>query len=233
MADIWSSAELKRKFLNTIKRPDSDEDLLEADGVTSAVWDLLSEAQDYWMEILASTFPDANYGAPVQLTTADGGLTYTFGNDLEARPIFPMGHLEIRETRNGRLLIPSADWGNGDFVIEGDRIRIPNGKTRTFSNGPWARFVSPPTKISATVEPVMKPARARKLIVLRAAIIWATNGNLRDPAGWERQEAVTWGVIANALATQFHLQGAPAVDDDSDDWWKTIDTGAGYVRYQP
>jgi hypothetical protein len=232
MADIWSSAELKRKFYNLIKRPATDEDAYEVDGVTESVWDLLSEAQDYWMELLASMFPEANYGAPVLMTTADGGYTYKFGNDLEGQPIFPIGHVEIRESRTGNLLIPTADWGSGDFVMEGDKIRIPGGRTKTFATGPYARFVSPPTKISATVEPVMKPARARALIVTRAAIIWATRGGLRDPLPYEKLEATRWGVLANSLATQFHLQGAPAADDYDMDWWKNIDTGAGYTRWQ-
>src|SRR5687767_14750716 len=141
MADIWDSANLARKFYNRIRRPSSDEELKEPDDVTDAVWDLLSEAQDYWMMILASTIPEPNYGAPTLLTTADGGLTYTFGNDLEGQPISPMGHVEIRESRTGRLLIPSTDWGNGDFMMEGDRIRIPGGRTRSFGAGPYARFV--------------------------------------------------------------------------------------------
>jgi hypothetical protein len=232
MADIWDSANLHRKLLNRIRRPAADEELIEPDNATDAIWDLLSEAQDYWMEILAATIPDPNYGAPVLMTTADLGLTYTFGLDAEGQAVFPVGHIELRESRNGRLLIPSADWGNGDFVMEGDRIRIPGGRTRIFSAGPYARFVTPWTKISAAVQPTMKPARARALIVTRAAIIWAVQGGLRDPAPWEKLEAVQWGVLANSLATQFHLSGAQAVDDYSDEWWKSIDTGAGYVRYQ-
>lgn len=232
MADIWDSLNLRRKLLNKIRRPAADEDLLEPDGVTDATYDLLSEAQDYWVNIIAATRPEPLYGAPVQLTTADGGYTYTFGNDAEAQPIFPLGHVEIRETRNGNILIPTADWGSGDFVMEGDRIRIPGGRARAFGAGPWARFVAPPTKISAAVQPVIKPRHARVLIVIRAAIIWASQGGLRDPGPWEREEAVQWGAIASALATQFHLAGAQAVDDGNpDDWWSSIDTGAGYTRW--
>ena len=233
MADIWDSSNLRRKLLNKIRRPATDEELLEPDGTTDAIWDLLSEAQDHWMRVLASTFPDSQYGAPVQLTSADSGYTYTFGTDGNGLPIFPLGHVEIRESRSGRLLIPSADFGNGDFVMEGDRIRIPGGRTKTFSSGPWARFVTPPASISASVQPVLKPPSARALIVLRAAVIWAQQGGLRDPAPWEQQEAEAWGAIANSFATQFHLAGAQAVDDGDDDWWHSIDQGAGYTRYNP
>jgi hypothetical protein len=233
MADIWDSANLRRKFLNKIRRPSTDEDLLEPDGVTDATWDLLSEAQDYWVRIIASTYPEALYGDPVLLTTADAGKTYSFGNDTEDQPIFPIGHVEVRESRTGRLLIPSTDWGSGDFVMEGNKIRIPGNRTKLFSAGPYARFVSPPTKISAAVQPVIKPGSARILIVLRAAITWANQGGLRDPSPWAQEEAVHWGTIANAYRTQFHLAGAQAVDDGDDDWWHNIDTGADYVRWSP
>lgn len=233
--DLWDSAGLSRKFLNKIRRPSTDEDLLEADGVTSAVWDLLSDAQDYWVRIIASTRPEPLYGAPVLLTSADGGYTYTFGLDAEGQPIFPIGHVEIRQSRSGRLLIPTADWGSGDYVMEGNKIRIPNGKTKTFASvGPYARFVTPPTKINGATQPVIQPGSARILIVLRAAIMWAAQGGLRDPSPWEREEAEQWASISMAYATQFHLSGAQAVDDGDDgNWWAGVDTGAGYVRYQP
>ena len=234
MADIWDSANLRRKFLNKIRRPATDEELLEPDGTTDATWDLLSEGQDHWMRITASTFPDSQFGAPYLMTTADSGLTYTFGTDTNTGlAIFPMGHIEIRETRSGRLLIPTADFGSGDYVMEGDRIRIPNGKTKTFNSGPYARFVTPPSNISAAVQPTLKPANARILIVLHAAVEWANQGGLRDPGPWAQQEAEAWSAIANMLATQFHLAGAQAVDDGDDAWWHSIDTGAGYTRYQP
>ena len=207
--------------------------MLEADGVTDATWDLLSDAQDYWFRIFAATRPEPLYGAPVLMTTADLGYTYTFGLDAEGQPIFPLGHVEIRESRTGRLLIPTADWGSGDFVMEGDRIRIPGGRTKTFSTGPYARFVTPPTKINAATQPLLKPRDARILIVLRAAIMWANQGGLRDPKSWEQEEAVQWGAISSALATQYHLSGALSVDDGEDDWYRSIDTGAGYTRYQP
>lgn len=232
MADIWDSANLRRKLLNKLRRPATDEDMLEPDGSTDATWDLLSEAQDYWFRIIASTRPEPLYGAPVLLTTADSGLTYTFGTDANGLAVFPIGHVEIRESRNGRVLIPSADWGSGDYVMEGDRIRTPNGKTKTYTAGPYARFVTPPTQISASVQPTLKPASARILIVLRAAINWANQGGLRDPSPWEREEAAAWGTIANALATQFHLSGAQAVDDgDTGNWWSSVDSSNWYTRY--
>lgn len=232
MADLWDSANLRRKLLNKIRRPASDEDLLEPDGTTDATWDLLKEGQEHWVAIIASTVPEALYGAPVLLTSADGGKTYTFGNDGNGQPIFPLGHVEIRASRTGRLLIPTAEYGNGDFVMEGDRIRIPGNKSKTFGGvGPYARFVTMPDTLDATHQPIIKPGPARILIVLRAAITWANQGGLRDPSPWEREEAEKWGLWLNAYRTQFHLAGAQAVDDGDDYWWHNIDSGEGYVRY--
>lgn len=231
MADRWDSLNLVRKCINRARRPDTDEEMLESDGVTNAWYDLLSEAQDHWVRRIAAIYPEALYGAPVKLTTADGGYTYTFGNDADGQPIFPIGHVELRESRTGRVLIPGADWQDNDFVMEGNKIRIPNGRTKTFTSGPYARFVAPPTNISAAVQPVINPPQARVLIVLRAVITWATNGNLRDPSPWEREEQSQWETIANAYRTQFHLSGAQAIDDDYGEWWKGIDTGEGYQRW--
>lgn len=206
--------------------------MLEADGTTDAWYDLLSEAQDHWVRRIASVYPEALYGAPVKLTTADGGYTYTFGNDADGQPIFPLGHVEVRMSRTGRVLIPGTDWQNNDFVLEGNKIRMPNGKSKTFTDGPYARFVSPPTQISAVVQPVINPPQARILIVLRAVIKWATNGGLRDPSPWEREEQVEWENIAAAYRTQFHLAGAQAINEDDGEWWRGIDTGEGYQRWE-
>jgi hypothetical protein len=207
--------------------------MLEPDGATNAWYDLLSEGQDFWVRRIASVYPEALYGAPVKLTTADLGYTYTFGLDADGMAIFPIGHVEIRASRTGNVLIPGTDWQNNDFVLEGSKIRMPNGRQRTFTDGPYARFVAPPTNISAAVQPVINPPQARILIVLRAVITWATNGGLRDPSPWEKEELVQWSAIADSYRTQFHLAGAQAIGEDDGEWWRGIDTGAGYQRWNP
>ena len=224
----WDTADLVRRCLFKARRPDTDEEMLDSSGV-SYWYDLLTEAQSYWYALFASYVPDALYGPPVLMTTEDCGYTYNFGT--VAAPIYPMGHTEIRETRGGRVMIPGTDWQERDFVMEGSRIRMPNGRSRTFTDGPYARFVTEPPAITAAVQPSLTPPSARILLVNRALILWAGAGGLRDPSPFEREEAANWAAILNRLRTQYHLAGAVAVDDDTLPWWTSIDTGEGYTRY--
>lgn len=191
-----------------------------------AWYGLLTEAQVFWMKKMSATKPEPNYGPPVQMVTADGGFTYTFGPaDADGRFPFPLGHAEIRESRNGRLWIPSTDWQTRDFVMEGDRIRLPNGRQRTVTGGPWARFVADPsTVIDAVTQPVLKPFSARILLVNRACILYALQGGKRDPSPYEAEENSNWDAIQEALATQFFMSGAQAVDED--------DGYPGFMGYQ-
>ena len=132
--------------------------------------------------------------------------------------------------------MPTVEWGNsGDYILEGNRIRWPNGQRRTFgSTGPVARFITPPTEISASVEPALKPAFARILLVHRACVKWARRGGLRDPQPFLDQEAEAWlgapenGVmgILGALRTQANFSGLQAVaPHDVEAWWRGMDTG--------
>lgn len=232
MAD-WDTANLVRRCKFKSRRPDQgqDEEMLDPAAVVDGYWyDLLTEAQDYWTDIIASTVPEVLYGPPTLMQTADLGFTYYFGSPTADPKVYPIGHLEIRESRSGRVMIPGSDWQEKDFVMEGDHIRIPNGKSRTFSAGPYARFVTRPGTINAATEPTLQPPGARILLVDRALILWC--GLLRDSSGFEKEEAMNWNRIVNALRTQFHLAGAQAVDDEGGDWWHGIDTGEGYTRWQ-
>lgn len=191
----------------------------------------LSESQDEWFTIFASIVPDVLYGPSVVLTTTDDGLTYTFGTDADGDPIFPMGHIELRAAPNGTVLTPTVDWGNaGDYLIDGDTIRFPNGQKRTFGgDGPVARFITPPNVIDELTQPVLKPKFARILLVYRALAKWARRGGLRDPQPYLDQEAEAWlgapenGVmgILGALKTQANFSGAAAIAPHSGEaWWR-------------
>lgn len=235
MAD-WDTANLVRRCKFKTRRPDAgqDEEMLDPDLVVDGFWyDLLTEAQDYWTDIMASTVPEALYGPPTLMQTADGGATWYFGSPAANPKVYPIGHLEIRESRSGRVMIPGTDWQSKDFVMEGDHIRLPNGKSKLFSAGPYARFVTRPSGINAATEPTIQPPGARILLVNRACILWCSQGGgMRDSTAFEKEEAMNWNRIVNALRTQFHLAGAQAVDDEGGDWWHGIDTGEGYTRWQ-
>lgn len=161
-----TSAELLAGFKLFAMRPDTDESLKDAQ-----IYQLLSKGQEKCYELWAAHFPEVLYGAPTIMSTADSGATYTFSGS-----VFPFGSVEIRSSRSGALLTPTTDWGEGDYVWEGDQIRIPNGKTRTFSAGPYARYISPPSDISATTEPTLVPAMARSMIMYYALYLWAERG---------------------------------------------------------
>jgi hypothetical protein len=227
---LWDSADLLQRCKDKTKIPQPSEEMDDP-----AWYRLLTEAQTFWMKKMSATKPEPNYGPPVKMVTADGGLTYTFGAaDADGRFPFPLGHAEIRESRNGRLWIPSTDWQQRDFVMEGDRIRIPNGRQRTVGDGPYARFVADPsTPIDANTQPVLKPYSARILLVNRANILWALQGGKRDPAPYEAEENSNWDAIVEALATQFFMSGAQAVDEDGDMGFAGYggDNPADYVRH--
>lgn len=161
-----TSAELLAGFKFYAHRPDVDESLDD-----DQIFILLSEGQEKVYGVLAVHVPDALIGAPALMSTADSGATYTF-----ASSVFPIGGVEIREGLDGRVLIPGTNWGNADYVWEGDTIRIPNGETETFSDGLYSRHIAMPADITALVEPTLSPSHARVLILYYALYLWAERG---------------------------------------------------------
>lgn len=230
----YDSADLLVRCIRKANRPTTDASMQPADWYA-----FLTEAQDEWFAHFASIVPDALMSGPTLLMTADGGLTYTFGNDPDGDPIFPLGHVEIRATSKGAVLVPATEWSQSyDFVIEGNKIRWPNGVSRTFgTDGPMARFITPPDVIDATTQPVLQPKFARTLLVSRAVAKWARRGGMRDPQPFLDEEQEAWlgnpesGVmgILGALRTQFNLKGVQAIAPTGGEaWWRGVNTGAGY-----
>lgn len=230
----YDTADLLARCLRNAMRPSTD-----AQQETTDWYAFLAEAQDEWYNHLAVICPEALYGNPVVLSTADLGLTYTFGTDADGNNIFPMGHVEIRSAPGGAVLTPTVEWGNaGDYVREGDKIRWTNGVKRTFgTTGPVARFISPPGLIDGTHEPTLKPLSARLLLVYRACAKWARRGGLRDPQPFLDQEQEAWlgnpeaGVmgILGMLRTQYNFSGMEGTGElDGDAWWRGIQGSIGY-----
>ena len=165
---LFDSADLLRRVKNLARRPASDQ------SVTDAQWyDYLTEAQAEVYPEIFSRFPAMGYGAPVLLTTADSGKTYTFGLDAAGDPVRPTGHAEIYP--NLATIPDSPLQAGADYIWEGSQIRMPNNRTRSFSAGPYARFVlSPTAAISAASAPVLLPKHARMLLVYKALEQWAS-----------------------------------------------------------
>jgi len=209
-----TSAELLAGFKTFAQRPATDESLSDAQ-----IYVLLSKGQEKCYEMFAAHFPEILYGAPTKMVTADSGATYTF-----ASSVFPYGSVEIRSSRKGALLVPTTDWGAGDYVWEGSKIRMPNNTTRTFSDGPYARYITAPTEISATIEPVLVPAMARALVMYYALYLWAEFGggtNQTDPnrylglfqSAWSGDPRIPGDVgILAVLKRQGYGQGMAAMD---------------------
>jgi hypothetical protein len=173
---------------------------------TDANWySWLASAQEHWMGQIATQCPWLNLGAPVLLATTDSGLTYYFANDDDGDPIHPLA-VQLYNEIGGRPLIPGNYWDpNADYVWMGDHIRFPRNKTKTFSSGPYARYVAPPERIDVSTQPTLKPKRARKLIVYRACILYATRGGKKDPHPFYRLEAAFW--IGNPTIGDLGLLG--------------------------
>lgn len=192
---------------------------------TDAQWyTLLSNAQHKAYRLFATHCPHVLMTAPTAMTSSDGGYTYgTPGG------VYPLGLAELRHGRNGALLTPGADFSDAaDFVWEGNQIRIPGGRTRTFANGLYIRYVAPPSSISASVEPTLTPDWARILLVYDAVAEWAGQGNVRDPSIWvEKYTKAAYGDgvdigILGALKGQLVNQGADAAQGGAYYWWRSV-----------
>jgi hypothetical protein len=182
---LWDAADLLARSKRLLNRPTSDQ------GMTDADWyAFLTEGQAKWFEIIATHAPHVLYGDPEQLTTADGGETYDF-----ASTPFPGGHIEVRQSRSGPVLRIGQDWeASADFTWEGDKLRVPDGQSRTFSDGPFARYVAAPAVIDASTAPTLKPPAARLLIVYDALAHAAVRMGTHDPATFrDLEQRAAWG----------------------------------------
>jgi hypothetical protein len=210
---LLDAADLLARVKREADEPASSEEQGPTDADHTAFWyALLTEAQLHWTGIIAVTVPDEMY-TQEKLTTADAGVSYSFSAE-------PMGsHYELRRSPTGALMVPGPEWDpSADFVIDGAKIRFPGQKAKTFTNGPWARYVPMPGVIDATHEPTLKPTYARILLVHRACIYWAERGGLRDPGPFRRLEDDAWfgdqdkgqfGLLPQLRQKAF-LQGAAA-----------------------
>lgn len=175
----------------------------------------LTEAQADWYNVFAAMVPYVLIGAPTAMSTADSGATYTF-----ASAITPL-YVEVYDSAtSGKPLRAGAFWDpTADYVWEGNKIRFPQSATKTFTNGPVARYVAPPDVIAAATAPTLVPAHARLLLVYRAVIAYCERGGHRDPTPFVQGESRFWlgdpligrpGLLTT-LRTQNPMMGAAAL----------------------
>jgi hypothetical protein len=234
VAPLYDAAWLVQRLRRELRRPQNDQALSK-----DVAYEFLTEAQDDVFRMISSIAPEENYGAPVLLTSADGGRTYTFGNDADGDPIEPLGHVELYPSLTGLPMVGGAWFDpNADYVFEGgNTIRFPLNKQKLFGGvGPYARFAIAPPPIDDDHEPTLKPVRARILIVHRAAAKWAAGPGKSDPARHNEEFRRAWlGVpedgIPGLVASLKTRQMAQAAEPGDGNWWDFIDTGEGYQRY--
>ena len=226
MAD-WDSADLLARCKVLAQRPATDSQQLDADW-----YSFLEEGQEHWIGQFAIHCAWTNMKAPTLLTTSDSGETYDFpvGTD---RPLA----VTLYQSKSGRLLRPGTFWDlASDYVWEGNHIRFPGGKTKTFSDGPYARYVASPTSLDASTEPVLLPKRARKLVVYWAVAEWAARGGMRNPKpfydlmdrAWYGNPALGDLGLLGELKTQNTFGGVIANEAQSRGILEGVDDGSNY-----
>ena len=216
----FDSADLLDRLYTKVRRPTTDEHLTSTLG-----YQLLSEAQIDAAQDLVTRAPQAMMGAPLLLTSADSGVTYTFGTTLSGARVFPVGHVEVYALIDGQELYAST-YGDreGDFVIEGDAIRMPGNTARTFASGPYARACTIAITLDGSTAPTLKPEWLRPLIVTKAAEKYARIGGLMDERPFTQEYQMDLSRALLTLKTQFKNRNSPASLRSRRRWWETLDT---------
>lgn len=160
---------------------------------------MLTQAEAHWKPIIAAHYPGPMYGPPtLMLAPPSGdpttGMLFAFPDPTDPlQPCVPLGQVEVYTSQRGTLMRQGAYWDRGaDFVMEGDKIRITNGRSMTFSsNAPWARYVGPPGIIRGSddtvtppitmIDSTIQPPYLRQLLIDHALYLWASRGGFQDP----------------------------------------------------
>lgn len=202
MAGGWTSVDLLTRFNQMAGRPAA-----EGGTLTDPVkYQYLADAQEYTIGRIASIAPKVLYGSPVQMLTADGGLTFTFGVDDNDVPIIPLGRATIYDSLSA---IPGGAWvPDVDYLDEGATIRMMNN--RSYTGNLFWYGIAPPTRLDDKNDPVLLPQHARILYVIKAVADFAGN-NVRNAALEDRMLARyerEFGQVMTELRKHFSSGGA-------------------------
>jgi hypothetical protein len=196
----------------------------------------LSTAQKDVIDMIAQRHPNPLYQVPVQLTSSDGGYTYGFGTDAQGNAVMPLGWVQIAPNKNGFSGKFFVGWVEGrDFLDEGTVIRMPSG--RAYTGSVWARFVPTPPDIyvagsdaagnvHTAVQPILNPASARTLIVIRSVQDWAGEGNINPALANRMQQKWTDKFPALMLTYRTRYKGGGGLIDPSRWWLAAPDIGS-------
>lgn len=209
----WDSADCLARLRRVLGRDTyaSDTELTDA-----IAYQYLGDAQREVTQIVAQYIPSVMYGVPVLLTTSDNKV-YTCASEW-------IGHVEVYDRLGGHRLVEGdyADDG-ADFTVEGpSSIRITGNRERTFSAGPYARFVAKPTLLNAATEPTLKPTDALQAVVYLAAADFADRDGGRQAQRFrDKAHEILWGANGmGGIIPTYRMQFAPSNGPDL--WYRHI-----------
>lgn len=181
----------------------------------TSIYARLARAQQDVIEEVASIYPNCMYrtSGPATLTTSDNKV-YTFGTDAQGHAVAPMGHVAVFRSLSD---YPDNPMREGvEYLDEGTQIRIPNNNTEQATL--YWQGIPTPADISASQEPALRPAPARRLIVIKAVETFAREGG-RNYALADDMEALYAKQFAKHMLswkTRFRQGGALLVLDGID-----------------
>lgn len=219
----WDSADLLERFQLYLGRGNGG--VMDADELwtTSRCYLVLADAQEHVYADLAPLAPHAFMGSPTLLTTTDGGRTFTFAN-------YPFAHVEVYAQESGGRTLYATTYNDagGDFVIEGQTIRSPGNRTRTYAAGPYARAAAFPSRLSAVQPPALSPEPARELILWKALdLATEVSAGAQDPLPWREKYLEARAKWIRLWQTQYQSAGNAALTSPTDAWWLTLDANNG------
>jgi hypothetical protein len=162
----WDSADLLSQFNELTGRPSTDEI------TTASKYARLARAQQEVISEIAGIYPQCLYrtGGPTATTTS-GGIVHTFGSDGSSHAVAPLGQVWIGRSTSR---YPDPDLIEGvDYMNEGTQIRMMNERVEPTL---YWMGIATPADITASEQPAIRPAPARRLIVLKAAETFGREG---------------------------------------------------------
>lgn len=173
----WDSADLLQRLIDLLRLPTDDSgNLVTQDTTTTKLYRYLSDAQQTTYNDLNARIPRAFIGAPVLLTSSDGGYTYPI-KDSTGATIYASGSSKVYARLED---IPDRPLIEGyHYTLEGDLLRIPHNRTWAFSTGPYIQPATEPVAITAS-QGLTLPTLCGPMILNKAAEMFSREGGLRD-----------------------------------------------------